>query len=68
LSFELHDRKRYLQLQAPEVPQNVNAILEELRGFAHAIERRTEPPVSFYEAYLALEVAHQVMEKIQPLG
>ncbi len=54
-------------MQAPSVPENINAILEELRAFSHAIHHRTEPAVSFYEAYLALDVAHQVMEKIQPI-
>jgi predicted dehydrogenase len=67
-SFELpNGRTRTLVPSQVEVPP-VNAILAELTDFAHAIRTRTQPPVTFYDAYLALDLAHQILEKIQPGG
>jgi len=44
--------------------QSVNAIREELKAFKHSIEQQTTPEVSEIEGYLAMEVAHQIIEKI----
>ncbi|OYT16641.1 MAG: oxidoreductase [Bacteroidetes bacterium 4572_77] len=42
-----------------------NAIVEELSSFAKAIINDTEPPVSLYDGYAALKVAHQILEKMK---
>lgn len=47
----------------PPVPQ-VNSIEMELRSFARSIIEQTDPVVSIYDGYNALEVAHLVTEKI----
>ena len=47
----------------PETKQ-VNAIKEELRSFANAIQNNTPTAVSEIDGYLALEVAHKILEKI----
>ncbi|MBX3101300.1 MAG: Gfo/Idh/MocA family oxidoreductase [Bacteroidetes bacterium] len=64
-SFEVGDKTRYLQVEYPQVPE-VNAIQMELAEFARAINQRTEPPVTAHDAYMALDVAHQILEKIVP--
>ena len=45
--------------------KDTNAIVEELRSFALAIINDTEPPVSLYDGYQALKVAHQIVEKMK---
>lgn len=42
-----------------------NAIVEEIRTFASAIKNNTIPPVTLYDGYEALNVAHQIIEKIK---
>jgi predicted dehydrogenase len=44
--------------------EEVNAIKMELELFAKAIEEDTAVPVPIEDGYLALQVAHQVMEKL----
>ena len=44
--------------------EETNAIVEELSSFAQAIVNDTETPVSLYDGYQALLVAHQIVEKI----
>jgi predicted dehydrogenase len=44
--------------------QSVNAIREELKAFKQSIEQQATPEVSEIEGYLAMEVAHQIIEKI----
>ncbi len=53
-----------IHFEKPEVKET-NAIVEELRSFALAIINNTEPPVSLYDGYQALQVAHQIVEKIK---
>lgn len=48
----------------PDVKQ-LNAIKAELEAFNSAILNNTTPPVTINDGYSALEVAHQIMEKIQ---
>ena len=47
----------------PELPE-INAIKEELHAFAKSIMRDEVPPVPLEAGALALEVAHQIIEKI----
>ncbi|MDB5207257.1 MAG: Gfo/Idh/MocA family oxidoreductase [Flavisolibacter sp.] len=47
----------------PEVPQ-VNAIKKELEEFVAAIRNNTQPIVNEIDGYRALEVAHQILQKI----
>lgn len=47
----------------PEVPE-VNAIRRELEEFTQAILNNTRPVVSEMDGYLAMDVAHQILDKI----
>ena len=47
----------------PEVPQN-NAIKAELESFVNSIINNTPTAVSEIDGLLAMEVAHQILEKI----
>ncbi|MCO6497127.1 MAG: Gfo/Idh/MocA family oxidoreductase [Chitinophagaceae bacterium] len=49
---------------APEVKES-NAILDELRSFVQAIHSDLTPRVSELDGYLAMEVAHQILDKIK---
>lgn len=51
-------------ISKPEVRQ-LNAIKTELEAFHSAIVNNTTPPVTINDGYSALEVAHQIMDKIQ---
>jgi len=42
----------------------INAILTELSSFAEAILRNITPPVTIMDGYQALNVAHQILEKV----
>jgi predicted dehydrogenase len=53
-----------IHFEKPTV-EPINAIVEELRSFAMAIINNTEPPVTLYDGYQALKVAHQIVEKIK---
>jgi len=53
-----------IHFQKPK-SKDTNAIVEELKGFAHAIKTDTQPPVTLLDGYLALDVAHQIVEKIK---
>lgn len=44
---------------------DVNAIKEELRKFAASINQNTTPIVSLEDGYQALDVAHQILEKLK---
>ncbi|NOR88115.1 MAG: gfo/Idh/MocA family oxidoreductase [Bacteroidales bacterium] len=45
--------------------EETNAIVEELKSFAKAINTDSKPPVTLYDGYEALNVAHQIIEKIK---
>lgn len=64
LVFQLPDKtqKEIIRMNPP-VPQ-VNAIEMELKSFAHSIIQQSDPLVSIYDGYQALEVAHMIMDKI----
>ena len=55
--------KKTIAIANPEIKES-NAIKEELVSFIHAIENNTEATVSEIDGYLALEVAHNILEKI----
>lgn len=48
----------------PKVPET-NAIQEELKSFAQAIENNTTPAVTIHDGYKAMDVAHQIIEKLR---
>ena len=52
-----------IAIASPEVPQ-VNAIKKELEEFVSAIQNDTQPIVNEIDGYRAMEVAHQILQKI----
>lgn len=44
--------------------ENTNAIVEELRSFQQSIQNNTEPIVSLFDGYNALDIAQQILEKM----
>jgi hypothetical protein len=46
------------------VVEEGNAILAELNSFVHAIQHDEPTVVSEIDGFLAMEVAHQILEKI----
>jgi predicted dehydrogenase len=55
--------KKTIAIAAPEV-EDGNAIKMELEAFSHAIINNTETPVTVLDGFRAMEVAHQILEKI----
>ncbi|MDP2423703.1 MAG: Gfo/Idh/MocA family oxidoreductase [Bacteroidales bacterium] len=49
--------------EKPAIPP-INAIVKELESFYFAITNNTEPPVTINDGYNALEIAHQIIGKI----
>jgi predicted dehydrogenase len=56
--------KKQILIEKPK-PQEINAIKEELRTFYYAISNNTEPIVPIDQGYAALEVAHQIIERVK---
>jgi len=52
-----------IAIASPEVPA-VNAIKKELEEFVSAIKNNTQPIVNEIDGYRAMEVAHQILQKI----
>ncbi len=52
-----------IAIASPEVPE-VNAIRRELEEFAYAIRNNSQPIVNEIDGYRAMEVAHQILQKI----
>lgn len=44
--------------------EDTNAIVEELQAFANSINNNVQPPVTLYDGYKALLVAHEIVGKI----
>lgn len=69
-SFDLDTRTgtKSIAVHHPPVTES-NAIRMELEAFRDAIRDGSEPPVGIIDGYRALEVAHQILDKIeqQPL-
>jgi predicted dehydrogenase len=55
---------RTLAIDNPEAG-DVNAIRAELAAFRDAIAQNTTPPVSEIDGFMAMDVAHQILKKIQ---
>jgi predicted dehydrogenase len=55
--------KRTIAIANPPVPE-VNAIQRELEEFVQAIRANDQPVVNEIDGYRALEVAHQILQKI----
>lgn len=55
--------KKEISINKPEVEPN-NAIMTELASFADAIQKNAVPPVTINDGYRALDVAYQILEKI----
>lgn len=56
-------KKKQIYFEQPET-LSTNAIQEELRSFALAINKKDEVSVTLEDGYRALEVANQILEKI----
>jgi predicted dehydrogenase len=67
-SFEVdplnNGQKKILSYEAPAVPE-VNAIKYELELFAKSIIEQIPPAVSLEDGFHSLEVAHQILDKIE---
>lgn len=55
--------QKLIYFEKPEVENN-NAIKDELTAFAHAINTNTTPAVSIHDGFKALDVAYQIIEKL----
>jgi predicted dehydrogenase len=64
-SFDLDtpNGSKRISVSSPKT-EAVNAIKMELEGFRDAILNNTETPVPIQDGYAALDVAHQILEKI----
>jgi predicted dehydrogenase len=58
--------KKHISLDRPHI-ENLNAIRTELESFYSAIVNNTTPPVTINDGYEALEVAYQILRKVQEM-
>lgn len=65
--IETPNGTKTIAIASPVVPP-VNAIKRELEEFAAAIKNNTQPIVNEIDGYRALEVAHQILQKINYNG
>ena len=61
--IETSKGKKTIAVASPSIPE-VNAIKRELEEFRNAIINNTKPIVSEIDGLMAMEVAHQILEKI----
>jgi len=61
--IETNSGKKTIAIASPIVPE-VNAIKMELEEFRNAVLNNTNTPVSVLDGFRAMEVAHQILEKI----
>lgn len=60
-----HGKKaKQILIEKPEI-QPINAIQTELETFHHSIISNTEPTVTIFDGYASLELAYQIMDKIE---
>ena len=59
--------KKTVAISCPQVNDS-NAMMDELVAFKDAIKNNTEPPVTVIDGFRAMEVAHQILEKIHKAG
>ena len=57
-------KKKQIYFENPDI-QSTNAIQDELEHFAKCIENKTTPLVSLEDGKKALEVAYQIIERIE---
>ena len=57
-------KKKQIYFENPSIEEN-NAIKDELKSFADAINNNTEPIVTIEDGFHALEVAHTILEKMK---
>ncbi len=55
---------KLLYFENPKIQEN-NAIRDELESFARSIEENTEPVVSIQDGFGAMQLAHQIIEKLK---
>jgi predicted dehydrogenase len=51
--------------EKPEIPENANAIRDELHALAYAINNDQPTEVTVEDGYRALDVAHRILEKLK---
>ena len=61
--IETNNGKKTIAVANPVIPE-VNAIKMELEEFRNAIVNNTETPVSVVDGFRAMDVAHQILQKI----
>jgi predicted dehydrogenase len=61
--IETGNGKRTISISNPVV-QEGNAIKMELEAFRDSIVNNTEPPVTILDGFSAMEIAHQILDKI----
>ena len=61
--IETLNGKKIIAISNPQIPE-VNAIKKELEEFKNAIEKNTRTIVSEIDGLMAMDVAHQILEKI----
>lgn len=61
--IETNSGKKTIAIASPNVPE-VNAIKMELETFRDAIINNTDTPVTIVDGFRAMDVAHQILEKI----
>jgi predicted dehydrogenase len=61
--IETNSGKKTIAINNPAV-KDVNAIKQELEEFRDAIINNTETPVPIVDGYRAMDIAHQILEKI----
>jgi predicted dehydrogenase len=62
--IETNNGKKTLAMANPKLPENANAMKLELEAFKDAILHNTETPVTAVDGLRALEVAQQILDKI----
>jgi predicted dehydrogenase len=64
-SFQIETNKgpKTISISNPAVPE-VNAIKKELQEFVYAIKENKQPIVNEIDGYRAVEIAHQILQKI----
>ena len=65
--IETNSGKKTVAIASPNIPE-VNAIKMELEEFRDAIFNNTDTPVSVVDGFRAMDVAHQILEKISKAG
>lgn len=61
--IETNHGKKTIAIANPNVPE-VNAIKKELEAFRDAIVNNTDTPVTIVDGFRAMDVAHQILDKI----